>query len=466
MKKQGLKMKNKKIVYFVHCIDTEGPLYESLDAKFQRVKDIFNINIKKSASNLSKLKNEKIKLDGKEKKIASILSSHLTNYNSNWEQIEKMTNRIFSLNFRKLFVDSFNKPWVFNWHCLDHVGYKKNPRRRTLGYHKIFDYYNGVIKKFSKYNYEDKIHWHFHPMSTFNDAHRCATSYNNSPELYKILCKKIIERKYFPSVFRAGFQAERPDSNLFLEQWIPFDMTNMSMKNNKDLDLSLDFKNGRSGNWRNAPTEWSIYHPHHDDYQKKGNCRRWIGRALNVMNRICSINQKEINDAFLHAEKKGYAIVGFASHDFRNLETEVNFLHKMIVKSSKKHQKVKYKFCEAQSAFKSIVEKIEKTKIKPIKLKVKFYKKTRLDFPKLDISTDQGEVFGPQPFLAIQTKDNIFYNDNLDFSSKKGLWHYAFHSDTINIENIKSIGIAANDKLGNTFVKRFKIVKNIKIEAF
>ena len=32
-----------KIVYFCHCIDTEGPLYESLKAKFQRVKDIFNI---------------------------------------------------------------------------------------------------------------------------------------------------------------------------------------------------------------------------------------------------------------------------------------------------------------------------------------------------------------------------------------------------------------------------------------
>ena len=56
-------------------------------AKFQRIKDIFNINIKPSKENLKKLKLAKIPLGGKEKKIASVLSSHLTNYNSNWSKI-------------------------------------------------------------------------------------------------------------------------------------------------------------------------------------------------------------------------------------------------------------------------------------------------------------------------------------------------------------------------------------------
>ena len=96
---------------------------------------------------------------------------------------------------------------------------QKNPRRRDLGYHKIYDFYKKTLDKNKKY--KDALHWHFHPMSVYNEAHRCATSYVNSPELYTILCRKIIERNFFPSVFRAGFQAERPDSNLFLEQWIP-----------------------------------------------------------------------------------------------------------------------------------------------------------------------------------------------------------------------------------------------------
>ena len=125
-------------------------------------------------------------------------------------------------------------------------------------------------------------------------------------------------------------------------QWIPLDITNMSTSSNKDLDLSLDFKLGRSGNWRNAPKNWSIYHPSHDDYQIPGNCRRWIGRALNVKNRIASINQKEMDKAFQQANKTGFALVGLASHDFRDLGHEVNYLRKMIKNSSKKFKNVKF----------------------------------------------------------------------------------------------------------------------------
>ena len=78
-----------------------------------------------------------------------------------------------------------------------------------------------------------------------------------------------------------------------------------------------------------------------------------IGRALNVLNRIASINQREIDNAFIQAQKKGYALVGFASHDFRDLEYEVKYLDNLIKKSYKKFKNVEYKFCEAKYAFQS-----------------------------------------------------------------------------------------------------------------
>ena len=60
-----------KEVYFVHAVDTEGPLYESLDAKFDRIKNIYNVDIKiKSEENLNKLRNKQIPLNGKETEIA------------------------------------------------------------------------------------------------------------------------------------------------------------------------------------------------------------------------------------------------------------------------------------------------------------------------------------------------------------------------------------------------------------
>jgi len=459
-------MNKKKIVYVVHCVDAEGPLYESLQAKFDRIKDIFSLNIKPSVKNLKKLREKKIYLNGKEENVATLLSSHLTNYNDTWDKIEKMNKKIFSSNFRKKNKDSFGRNWLFNWHCLDHVGYKHNPRRRTLGYHKIFDYYKSTLLKFK--NHQDTIHWHFHPMSTYKEAHRCATSYVNSPELYQILCRRIIERKWFPVVHRAGFQTERPDSNWFLEQWMPFDISNMSTEDTSDIDSSIDFKMGRSGNWRKAPKNWSIYNPSHDDYQLKGGCRRWIGRALNVMNRMASINQREMDKAFKQANNGSPALVGIASHDFRNLEVEVNYLRNLVKNSSKKFKNVKFKYSDAKEAFVELIKDKKKVKKLPksIKLDIKFFKKSKNDFPHITVKTKQGEIFGPQPFLAIQTKSNRFIHDNFDFSSKKGIWHYAFHPDTLPISDISKIGIAANDKFGNTCIIRLKFKNSNKAIFF
>lgn len=451
-------------VIFVHAVDTEGPLYESIHAKFERIESLYKIKFKKKNKKiLEKLKNKKINLNGKEKEVALMLSNHLTNYNDDWKKIDKMHKKIFNKKFRDHNKDSYGNSWVFSWHCLDHVGYKINPRKRDLGHHKVFDKYQTLLKR-HKGKFKDDIYWHFHPMSMFREAHKCATSYVNSNELYQILSKKIIDRSFFPSCFRAGFQAERPDSNLFLEQWIPYDITNMSYENKKHLERNVDFKNGRSGDWRRATTEWEIYNPDHDDYQKKGKCRRYIGRALNVLNRIASINDHEMHKAFRRANNNLPTLVGFASHDFRDLEHEVNYLRNMIKKTSKKFPKVKYIFCNTKDGFNRYLWRSKKNKTAPIKLEVKYFH-DKGDVPRVVVKAKQGEVFGPQPFLCFKRKDKIYSHDNFDFDIKKNIWHYAFHGDTLELDKVHTIGIAANDKYGNTYVRRFKI-ENKKIKFF
>ena len=437
-----------KEVYFVHAVDTEGPLYESLDAKFDRIKNIYNVDIKiKSEENLNKLRNKQIPLNGKETEIADMLSSHLTNYNDNWDKITNMHKFLFDEKFRLDKADSIGNPWVFSWHCLDHVGYINNPRRRELGHHKIFDYYKNLLKNKKKFG--DQIFWHFHPMSMFKDAHKCGTSYINSKHLYEILCRKIIERNFFPSCFRAGFQAERPDSNLFLEQWIPFDITNMSYEDSQHLENTIDFRNGRSGDWRRATKDWVVYNPSHDDYQISGNCRRYIGRALNVLNRIASINDFEMDKAFNQANKGTPALVAFASHDFRDLSYEVKYLRDMIYKISKKYSKVKFFYMDTKSAFNKIIWKSDSKNKNPIKLKIKYINDDN-DVPRIVVECIEGKTFGPQPFLAIEKKDGEFVHDNFDFDLKPQIWHYAFHDDTLPLDKVKSIGVASNDIYGNT----------------
>lgn len=444
-------MTTSNVVLITHAIDTEGPLYESIEAKFDRLRDLFGItSIAPTAANLKKLKDGEIKLGGIEQDVKRILNGHLANYNDTWDKIDSMLERIMTDEFRNKMPDSYGGGWVYNWHCLDHVGFEYNPRRRDMGYHNIFDHYRALLSH--KSDCRDGVHWHFHPMSTYRDAHRCATSFVNSPELYQILCRRVIERGWFPAVFRAGFQTERPDSNWFLEQWIPFDISNMSLDDNSELDKTIDFRNGRSGDWRLSPSDWSIYHPNHDNYQVPGNCRRWIGRALNVLNRIASIDQREMDKAFARAQAGQPALVGIASHDFRDLGTEVDYLRGLIKVSSERFPSVKFKYCEAAEAFRAAIPS-EGANLPAVELGIRYHPAQAGDVPSIEVFTVKGKVFGPQPFLAIQTKSRRFIHDNFDFSPSQDRWFYAFHNDTLPLQDVSKIGVAANDKYGNCCVR-------------
>ncbi|MEL0097817.1 MAG: hypothetical protein VW875_18420 [Planctomycetaceae bacterium] len=436
-------------VYIVHSIDTEGPLYEPLDATFQRLEDLFEVRgLEPTRENLGKLQRQELAIPNAGK-IAEALNGHLLNYNDTWDKIDTLLTELMTDEFRRDLTDSRDRGWVFNWHCLDHIGFKTNPRRRAMGFHVVFDHYREFLSEYP--DCPDAIHWHFHPISTYREAHRCATHYLRTPEIYEHLARRIIERDWFPAVFRAGFQTERPDIHLFLEQFIPFDISNMAMDDNTELDLSTDFRNGRSGDWRKAPADWSVYHPSHDDYQISGNCRRWIGRALNVMNRIASIDQREMNKAFSRAAAGKNALVGIASHDFRDLSAEVDFIRNLIRQSTSKYPDVEFEFCEAVEGF----QKAAKIGLgEPLQLELIFHPGSAQDVPFIEIKTKSGLVFGPQPFLAIQTKSNVFLHDNLDFSQDGTTWFYAFHGDTLPLEDVACIGVAANDAFGHQSIRK------------
>jgi len=438
-------------VHIVHCIDTEGPLYESLPAKFERLRDLFGIEgIAATHANLRKLKAGEIPLSGKEKDVQRVLSGHLTNFNETWDQVDAMLERVMSSQFRRSRCDSFGGGWVYNWFCLDHVRFDYNPRRRDIGYHNIFDHYREVTG--TDPQCPDSIQWHFHPMSTYRDAHRCATHYFRSPEVFEILSRRIIERQFFPSVFRAGFQVERPDSHWFLEQWIPFDISNMALDDNTELDRTIDFRNGRSGDWRRAAADWSVYHPSHDDYQQPGNCRRLIARCLNVLNRLASIDQREMNKAFARAATGKDTLVGFASHDFRDLGAEVDFVRDLVDTAKHAYPDVKVRFSDARSAFRAVAMSAESPQ-PALDLDLVFHPAADEDVARIEIIARRGTVFGPQPFLAIETRSRRFLHDNLDFDAQPGRWHYAFHGDTLPVADVARIGVAANDRFGNTCVR-------------
>ena len=162
-----------KTVYIVHCLDTEGPLHESIEATFERIREIFHLDFEPSLELLRRLQEGKVDCGGAEAAIQKMAAPQLLAYNDTWDKIDLMLRDAMSESFRTRMRDSSGGGWIYNWFCVDHVDYDINPRRRDIGYHNVFDHYQAILRQTG--SPQDGIHFHFHPHPPRGEAHRCAT---------------------------------------------------------------------------------------------------------------------------------------------------------------------------------------------------------------------------------------------------------------------------------------------------
>ena len=432
------------VVYAVHCIDTEGPLSESLEATFERIQDLFGLQLKPSRRTLRQLQEEQIDLNGIESDVARVISPKLLDYNDSWEKIDNMLDGLLSADYRSRFVDSFGKPYLYNWYCLDHVDFEINPRGRDLGHHKIFDHYQRKLKATQSSN--DGLYIHFHPVPFGKQAHYCSTNFlSHTNFVFRVLARRIIDRRSFPASHRPGCNTLRPDSHWFLEQYIPFDYSNYAFENPEGLQQA-DFLDGRFADWRRTQHSWEVYHPSHDDYQQRGNCRRWIARCLPIGTRVF-VTQDEVNRAFREASQGLPVVLAYSDHDWRNIRGDVEEMSGMLARAQTMYPDVRFEYCNAVEAMRKALALPEKP---PTQFEIEF-RRSGKSGERLHINTDS-PIFGPQPFLAVKTKDGRYYHDNLDFEEPFRSWTYVFDHMTLPFETVEAVGIAANDAVGNTTV--------------
>lgn len=442
------------IVYVVHCVDTEGPLYETPTVPFEQIRNIFGIEIEPSRENLILLQNGKLNLNGLEEAVRNLVDIHRITTRGTWEEINEMLSCVTSREFRMKLPDSAGNGWLFNWFCMDHVGFTgENPRRRHAGYHKIFDKYAALVKKQGS---EDFIGFHYHPLPLSGNYNDSGTTYWGS-NINEILARKIIDRNWFPSAFRPGFHTERPDSHWFLEQWIPFDYGNQSTYTEEtgQADLSC----GRFGDWRRAPLDWIPYHPDHDDYQVKGGCRRWITRCLNMYARTRQLSQCDVDDAFRAASEGRDVILSFTDHDYKDMEFEISRVREMLEVSHRKNPDVKFIYSNAVDAMRKTLGLEHQD----------FFLDAVIDMGGPHgtlLVTVQGEIFGPQPFLALKTKDGRYIWENLDVQVPGKQWSYTFDSNTVAMHTLEKLGIAANNRYGITRIIRLDSQGNKEMNVY
>ena len=282
--------------------------------------------------------------------------------------------------------------------------------------------------------------------SIYRDGHRLATSYINSPSLYQILCRRIIERKWFPTANRQGYNAERPDSHWILEQWIPFDYSNQSSPD--EVTAASDFLQGRLGDWRTAPSDWSIYQPDHDNYQVPGNCRRKIARCLNIGTRNRLLNQGEVSRAFDRANRGFDTVLAFANHDFRDITEDIQNVRQMLKVSQTQFLGVRFYYCDAIEAMRCVsIGDAELKAESRIQINAELIGNT------FYASLKSGQTFGPQPFLALHTWDNRFIHDNFDSLKPGEVGSYVFDDHSVPLSALRAIGVASNDHFGNSDVR-------------
>jgi len=433
-------------VYVVHCIDTEGPLHEAVTATFERLKAIFGLDLEPSTALLRQLQAGEMDLDGIENAVQKVVAPHLLAYNNTWDKVDAMLERIMAPAFRSQMPDSAGGGWIYNWFCVDHVGYGNNPRRRDLGYLNIFDHYQAILRESG--SPQDGLYFHFHPHSFCHEAHRCATHWwSTSDSLFQILCRRVIERRWFPAVNRPGFHVIRPDSHWFLEQFIPFDYSSQSMVQTVDDAAQSGLRGGRLGDWRRAPVTWEPYHPSADDYQVPGSCRRWIARCLNVGTRYRLITEADVRQAFSEAREGKPVVLSVTNHDFRDMTPDINEVRALLQKVAPEFPDVSFLYADAVEAMR-----------RALRLPVQSSCELDITLNSVDPSTHVMVVesptptFGPQPWLALKTTTGSYHHDNFDIDVPFHRWQYVFDADTFPLSKLVAVGVAANNASGSTTV--------------
>ena len=350
-----------------------------------------------------------------------------------------MLDRILRKEWRETLKDDFDRGYVFNWFCIDHVGFFTNPRRRAVGYHTIFEHYKSKMREYKCEH--DELGWHFHPVSLFREGHRSTNNYSYTNEHLQVLSRRVIDHGWFPSIHRPGLHTERPDINFFLEQWIPFDYANQRMEEDKNADLQMDISAGRFGDWRRATSEWEVYHPDFYDYQIPGNMKRYIARCLNVNARLRMITPEEVEKAFVRANKGLPTIMSVTDHDEREMAPYIERYYGWVREIQTKYPEVKIKNAGAAEAMRE-------------SLNIPFERATELDCRLeenlLTIKTDK-DIWGPQPYFCFKTLGDQYIHENLDFHGENH-WSFTFDADSIPLSRLAAIGVATNDNFGNATV--------------
>lgn len=437
-----------KKLFLVHCVDTEGPLYESLTATFERVNQTFDFDFKPSTAQLKRLRAGKDLPDKLQAKVMDFVSSDRLNYNSTWTEVDVMLHELMSDKWRMQHADDFGNGYIFSWFVMDHVGYTTNPRQRALGFHSVYAHYKEMLAEYLPK--QDALYWHFHPVPFSYAANRASCNYSFTSYHIESISRRVLDHLDFPAAFRPGLHCERPDIHMFLEMWIPVDYGNQGMPATNEDELQKDVFGGRFGDWRRAKSEWGVYHPDWYDYQKNGSMKRYIARCLNLNARLRAITEEEIEKAFQQVQNGEPTILSVTSHDQNKMAAPITEYMDRIRMVQQRYPEVKICHANAIDAVRHVCNVPSQ---QPVNLQFSWSKN------RLDVVSDK-DIWGPQPWMCFKTLDGRYLHENMDRQAGNH-WSFTFDIDSIELQSLDAIAFATNDNYFNSSVYRLSITNGV-----
>ena len=255
----------------------------------------------------------------------------------NFKRSDPEISTIYDPTFRAAHVDSSGQPYKMSWfvemdqqfeaatyqdESPDYPGLTGQPAEHTGVMDTLLRYWSAEIAE-----YGDGVYWHHHVQAwtgaawDMNDA--VIDGYTHH---YDALNEMLVDRAYFPSLYRAGWLWEDANMNAFLDDWIPFDYS------------------ASAGAWApyhpNASNPWSSATPNLD---------RWVTRS------DVAVVQDNVNAAFGYAAEHGAALYSFYFHDRDNMPGFIDSVQTALSNAALGYPDVAWRYVDALDGMQEIL---------------------------------------------------------------------------------------------------------------
>lgn len=238
---------------------------------------------------------------------------------------------IMDEDWRISYRDSFGGLPRFTWFILSHEAlFHARGSDGTVVYDSLLRFKDEIRQL------GDEIGWHYHhadwtdldrdgksswnQLTTFD-----GTVYTDGSDVEiaeQSLNSLLVERRFFPTVFRAGWTWENDGLSKWLEDIVPFDFS-ANPPNAGNPMIAEPLRNVYD--WTRTPNYYTGYHPDWSDYQKPGSMHRWIFRT------IAPNTEREWGRLFHRASAGHSQILCFTAHTYDNVRNDIDkFLGRLL----------------------------------------------------------------------------------------------------------------------------------------